>query len=270
MTHDATTRLGVARLHLLPFLIALAVCWGAPNAVDASGPGDAPDLSGSWAKKVVMTSVSDPPVVGEVTSKTITYLRYDIAQDDRNLQVDPETCDVSIRSDGSTVDTVLPEAFVDALPDRRRSGRLLETGETPVLAFDRHYTVLGAQLREPTEERLPDSPDDSRVIDADGDGHPGVTVRVEGMVEGSIYVVQRAWDQYRASVRDTQRIVGEVDWKVDQNVLDANSAFLQSQPPTEARPDHPDSHFEMVRIGSDVECSEILERRDDLFDGPRD
>jgi len=267
MTHDTVAPRRFVRRSAT--LIALAFVWAAPGSAAASSPDDPPDLSGTWAKKVVMTSVSDPPVVGEVTSRTVTYLRYEISQAGPNLQIDSETCDVSIRSDSSTVDTILPDAFVRALPNRARSAKLLDAGGSPVLVFDRRYAILGSRLREPTEERLPDSPDDSRVVDADDDGHPGVTVRIDGMVEGEIYVAQRAWDEYRARVHDTRRIVGRVHWKNEQVVLDANSAFLQTQPPTEARPDHPDSYFEMVRISSQLDCSEIPERAGELFEGPR-
>ena len=39
-----------------------------------------PSLQGRWAKKVVMTAVSDPPIVGKVTSRTVTLLRVDLSQ----------------------------------------------------------------------------------------------------------------------------------------------------------------------------------------------
>lgn len=249
-----------------PLLVMWAVVAVEPRSAHTASPPDPPDLQGTWAQKIVMTSLSDPPVIGEVTSRTITYALYEVTQERRDLEVRTETCDVKLRNESSMMSTLLPDRFVRALPDEERSARIADTDDGPVLEFERSYTVLGARLREPRSETLPSSPDDPRVIDDDGDNHPGVTIQVEGIVDGALRVVQRAWDRYRAPVESTSRVAGTVEWRVDQHVVDATSVFLQGQPPTRPHPDESKSHFEMVRVSSDFDCSEVLDRRNDLFD----
>ena len=41
-----------------------------------------------------------------------------------------------------------------------------------------------------TATPLPGEADDPRVVDADSDGNPGVTVQVRGLIDGEVYMVQ--------------------------------------------------------------------------------
>lgn len=219
---------------------------------------DIPDMTGTWALKTVMTALSDPPVVGQVTNRTITYLKVTIDQDGTDLALNTEVCDVKMTSDFKRIRTVIPQAFVEALPDARRTGRLRRQGDQWGLEVDKHLSVLGANLRQPSDEYLPTEPDDPRVVDADEDGHPGVTVRVEGMVNGELYLVQRGWEQFTGTLQEGgDRVSGLVAWNSEQKVLDSNSMFLGKQPPTEPHPDENESTFDMVRIDTPATCKEL-------------
>lgn len=228
------------------------------------GPGEAtadagiPDLSGTWAQKIVLSSVSDPPVVGTVKSTTTTYLLYEIRQRDREVEIERTICDVQMESDSSMVEPELPNLFVDALPEEDRAGRIDREGGSAVLVVERSESVLGADLRAPISERLPTSAEDSRVTDVDGDGEPGATVRIRGIVSGEIYVVQRAWNRFRGRLDSTGRIAGRVEWQLDQEVVGSSSIFLRNQPPTRPHPDGAKSYFEMVRVDSGATCSELM------------
>jgi len=237
----------------------------AARPAESSGASDPPDLSGKWAQKVVMTSLSEPPIIGTVTTWTTTYMYWEIRQQGRALELQPETCDVSVREDSSMVTTRLPDRFAEALPDRPRRGRITEEDGTTLLTIERSDRVLGARVREPRSETLPDSTDDARLVDADGDGHPGVTIEVEGIIDGSLYIVQRAWDRYRGRIESSSRIEGTIEWAMEQRVVDSTSVFLNSQPPTRPHPDASEQSFEMVRVDSDLDCRELLERADELF-----
>jgi hypothetical protein len=235
---------------------------GAPASPASSSEGvrrskAVPDVDGWWAQKMVLTAVSDPPFVGEVTNETINYLLVRVDQQGRDLTLYNQVCDVDIDSSFTKVRTIIPDAFAEALPDSQRSGELVRRDGRWRVQVDRLLSVVGAQLREPTSERLPTSTDDPRVVDADEDGNPGLTVKIRGMVNGELYVVQRGWDTYSGLVASRERIRGDVRWSTEQTVLGSNNMFLRSQPPTEPH-DNPDrSFFEMIRLDGTPSCDDV-------------
>lgn len=257
--HSPGPTAGVGLLCLL--LVALPT-----TAVADSSP---PDLSGRWAQKMVVTGVSDAPVIGSVTSKTRSLLIVDIDHEsDTRLSLHTRVCDIEMTNDTSMVDLVAPRAFVDAVPDERRPGRLeVDDSGAPRLVVPKHVAVVGAKFRDPEAEKLPDDRSHPAVRDTDGDGKPGVTIRVEGVVSGAIYVVQRSWDAWRGTVDEPshRRVEGTVRWDIEQSVLGSTSMFLNSQPSTRPHPDRSKNWFELVRVDSDTTCDGVLERRDDLF-----
>ena len=223
-----------------------------------------PDVEGWWAQKMVLTAVSDPPFVGEVINETINYVLIRIAQEGRQLTLHSRVCDVDIDSNFTRVRTIIPSAFAEALPDSERSAELVRDDGRWRVEVDRLLSVVGAQLREPTSERLPTSADDPRVVDADEDGHPGLTVKIRGMVDGKIYVVQRGWDAYAGAVQNGDRIQGDVRWSTEQTVVGSNNIFLRSQPPTEPHENPERSFFEMVRLDDAPSCEDVTSG---LFNG---
>ena len=236
---------------------------GSHSPMDASE--SPPELAGTWAQKLVQTAVTDVPVVGESTTKTITYLRVELDQSGETFELDSRVCDVVIRSDVDMFETIVPEAFVEALPQSNRKGRLMHEDGEIRFQVERRLEIRGAQLRSPEHEYLPEEASDSRVVDPDNDGHPGLTLRVDGVVSGEIYVVQRGWDRYTGRVVSEDRMTGQVEWDSEQNVLDSTSLFIGDQPPTRPHPDDDQSHVEFVRIDEGTSCSEIASNREELF-----
>lgn len=224
-----------------------------------------PDLEGVWAQKLVQTAITDVPVFGESTTETITYLRVELDQSGRNFELQSRVCEMDIRSDVDVFETIVPRAFVDALPDTKRQGRLLRDGEDVQFRVERHVEVRGARLRSPEHEYLPDSPSDARVVDADDDGHPGLTLRIDGVVSGDIYIVQRGWDRYLGNVVSNRRMTGRVEWNSEQNVLDSTSIFLGDQPPTRPHPKAERNRVEFVRLDAGADCEDVVSKRGELF-----
>lgn len=227
-----------------------------PGRLSADEPDDLPDLSGVWSKKVVTTSVSRVPVVGKVTTETTTLQRVDVEQDGASIVMVNRVCDIDIESSVSAVRTIIPDTFVEAIGETRREARLTRRDDGVWLAAPKNHQILGARLRAPDSEHLPDQPDDARVRDEDNDGHPGVTVRVEGMISGELYVVHRGWDQFEGPV-DGSSIRGEVTWGQDQSVLDSSSIFLKKTPETNPHPDSSRSTFEMRRLDQTQSCDTL-------------
>ena len=88
--------------------------------------------------------------------------------------------------------------------------------------------LWGLELKEPFTESLPDSPDDPRVTDQDGDGHPGVTLILgDGVCE--IYVVQRTVSVYQGEFQGPVLAAGPFQSLVEQILLDGNQPLCQSE-----------------------------------------
>jgi hypothetical protein len=189
-----------------------------------------------------------------------------IAQDQQGaLTLKSTVCDISIKSDFDGIRTVIPDRFIAALSETTRVGKITQSTLGPMLSVAPHTEVVGASLRQPETERLPTRPDDFRVTDPDKDGRPGITIRIEGLVDGDIYVVQRGRDAYAGRFVSDDRVRGTVQWSAEQVVLDSTSIFLGDPPPTRPHNDPSRSSFEMVRLDDAATCSKIASGKATIF-----
>ncbi|MFB6262444.1 MAG: hypothetical protein ABEL76_02290 [Bradymonadaceae bacterium] len=227
---------------------------------------ETPNLTGHWAQKIVLTSVSDVPVLGRIETRTVSYLRVDIEQQETRLKWNAETCDATLRAGVGAIRTVLPDAFVRAIRTPTRRGRVTRRGGGWQLIVAPRTTVLGATLDATESAPLPTSPTDEAVVDADDDGEPGVTIRLKGLIRARLFVVQRSTDAYRASIDSADRLSGRVDWHADRRLLRSTSPFIGDGPPSRPHPDPDRSWFELVRLERPIDCSRLLSRRSELFE----
>jgi hypothetical protein len=94
------------------------------------------------------------------------------------------------------------------------------------LNFTPSVEVAGAVI-DPAVETLPTSATDPRVIDEDGDGHPGITVTLSGsLVSGSLYSAQEQTTSALAIAVAPDRVEGVLTFFSTQNVLGSNPASL--------------------------------------------
>lgn len=224
-----------------------------------------PDLRGNWAQRVVTTAVSEVPIVGKVVTRTISVQRVEITQKGRDLEMTTEVCDIRVNSSVDVVETHIPDRFVAAMGTVKRPAKLVERDGVFELVVPKKLELIGVELREPTSEYLPTDPDDPRVIDQDKDGHPGVTVKVSGLIDGSLYIVHRGWDRLVGTFDGSDRIAGPVKWDLEQKVLDSTSVFLGDPPKSKAHPNPNKSHFGMRRVADKSDCKSIMSQRATLF-----
>lgn len=245
--------------HAIAFGIAtLLLC--AEARAQVSTP--TPTMQGTWAQRIVTTSVSKLPVVGNVENSSYFYAITELAQNGEALTLTTTPCWVRMDSEIPRVKTVIPSAMVEAMGPRVRRGTI----EGSTVHFPSSVDVLGARLENEWRGTLPDDPSDARVFDEDGDGHPGVTVRLFGPVDGSIYVAQRSWNELRGKIADDgQSVRGEVRWSTEQHVLGSTSFWLSSSPSVEPR--LRDSHFELRKVSERTSCADLKQSYRTLFDG---
>ncbi len=240
-----------------------------PSSLSADDASGTPDPTGYWAQKTVMTGISKVPVVGKVTSTTKTYQlvritrKHDGSDDgdqSTDFQLSANVCKLNLSNNSSLVHPEIPESFIQSLETSVRGGRLMTYGSHYWLQMPKHTQIIGADLRQPGDENLPDDPDDPRVRDQDNDGHPGMTVRIRGIASGELYLVQRGRNAWRARFQSADHIRGCIDWSQTQSVLDSSNFLLGDGPTTTEHPDESRSTLTMHRLSdADPSCSDALD-----------
>lgn len=242
-----------------PLSVALlaALCIGAQSP---------PDLQGRWARLEVTTALSRVPMLGDVTSETRAISIVDVTEREGTLVVDERICDLENDSLGGAVQARFPKAFLKAVSGNRNTARIERTTEGLRYFEARPTRVKGANLADPEADPLPKRSDDPRVHDMDGDGQPGLTVKVQGLVDGEIYVVQRDASRLQGKVRPNGRqIQGIVRWRAEQEVVGASRSMLESNPDNRPHPEAQRSFFRMLRVPDSAGCEDVRRRRRALF-----
>ncbi len=221
-----------------------------------AGNAASPDLTGTWAQVVVHRSLSAIPVVGDVASETTTRLLVTLSQQGDEVRASAKVC--GMRIEGSKlVRTSIPPALLRAMPEQRWQSKVSATEGRLALAPWARWDVLGARLQEPSRDALPTEANDARVFDQDGDGKPGVTVAVRGMIDGEIFVTQKGWSELRPDRVTADSISGSVRWRQTQTILGASSRFLSSGPETRPDPKPEANWFSARRVEAGASCAEV-------------
>jgi hypothetical protein len=221
------------------------------------------DVSGKWAYLEVQSSVVQAPGYAEPFSNlTISLMLLDQTQAGTDVTGQGSFCDRYTYCPKAP--TALPDAFIQALPNLSYQGSYGADGS---FGFGPVYWVQGATLADPTDSSsLPTSPDDPRVVDADQDGMPGVTLVLVSPVAGKIYVVQ--WSRLKPHGMSvaSDRIQGLLDYDAREVVLASDPALIQQMSPTtsvDLETCH--STFQMVRVPADMDCPTLKAQELTLF-----
>lgn len=236
-----------------------------PDADGGEEPVDVPQLAGTWANAQVNGSLLNVPMVGVKANRIVSLVLVQMTQNAKTLQVRETVCDIQNETDTSLVTTIIPQAFIESMPVEEKETRLVWTGTAWSYEQGQHWALQGVHLDDIVQDPLPTDPADPRVFDQDLDGHPGLTVRVTGMINGDIYVIQRGWNAMLSREFATDRIYGYLTWGNEQVVLDATNEILKNPIESTVDPDPAKSWFEFVRVAPDFTCAELVAQKDALF-----
>jgi len=220
---------------------------------------------GLYASRQIMTSSTKPgPRLGRIRVRTVALAIHRVRRDGDTVRASTRFCDVRQDRIGPA-GTVLDSAFVAALP-AWESVVTIEGSGPWLVHTDEFVAVVGADLEDPAGDPLPTDPQDARVTDPDGDGEPGVTVRVEGVVSGGVYVVQRIERALEGTLTVDGRITGTVIGSNQQAKLGASNFILRAFTPTfiaDTEPEH--NPFSWAPVGPDADCTQIVAAEVPLF-----
>jgi hypothetical protein len=245
----------------LGFLVSLSTLL---FAAGVAGAQDVPDVEGVWAQKLVTTGLSNAPIIGDVTSQTVSYQKFDIEQSGKNLEITETTCDVIINSEQNAIRTVIPDRFVESIKPVERRAELRKRDDGFYFFAPKTYKTFGVELDDKSA-KLPETASDPRVIDQDKDNNPGMTVQVEGVLSGELHMIQRSWDEYWGKVLASGQIAGRTTWDTDQIVLEKTGRIFGEVSPAKPHPNAKLSYFRMVRVPEGTSCAEIAKKGEELF-----
>lgn len=226
------------------------------NGSEVGGGDGAGTMAGTWLKLHVASSC----VLGQEQVSAAYYL------------VEIETEGVALREQRRLCGLEL-SPLLGFRPVASRA--VLESVEFPMvdhglvssLLPGAHYgssTVVGLwgiDLDDPIADPVPTDPDDEAVVDADGDGNPGVTMELEGS-GCERYMGQRQIVKFYGSLVAPNDVVGSSVRTTETVVYGASGAVCELAPDVRANDDH--SIFRMVRVdglGGSVQAGDDSEGR---------
>ncbi len=223
-------------------MIGLLALWtGGASAETGPALGE-----GRYVLELHSASRARVPVVGWTPSVTVSVVLVDLVRTANGWEQRQEVCDVRMESHKRRGETTIPDAFVASLPPKRYAVELTSSEDGLSYVADLGIDTLGY---DPTvAKELPRKPGDAGVLDTDGDGKPGVTVRVSVPLIGGadIYVVQRASMRLVGEVVADGMVKGRIEVDTfEQRTLAATNFMFKGSPDIEPVPE--ESWFVMRR-----------------------
>jgi hypothetical protein len=118
---------------------------------------------------------------------------------------------------------------------------------------------------------LSTDPDDPNLTDPDGDGNPGVTVKLTmgRLLDGELYITRREIYRDYLVLHADGNLYGHVEDESEQFVIGASLRILSQQSNPVQLPDPGMNPIILVRIDEEPDtCDELIARLDELFPEP--
>jgi hypothetical protein len=245
----------------------------APVAPTDAGPVDRPPASlvdalvGTWATRVRGTTVQSAPIIGMVrTSSSAFGLAVITRTPSGELAITERACRVTF--DRSTLgQTSLEDRAVQSVAPATAALRFVRVGAAWRWQRPARTLAVGWRPTTSAEEMLPGAASDPRVYDADGDGNPGVSVRIQsGIVNGFVYVVQAQrgaldgdWDASGAP-RAVNNPAGST-----QRTVGASVRLLETDLPSAVDTSAAANAVTLARLPTGADCAGLIAALPTLF-----
>ena len=215
------------------------------------------DPEGTWELELNIVTDATVPILGN--SPVLSH-RTNLATvkklDGRWVQ-HHTTCDVTAITERAIATPVIPDSFVEALPDKTYVLHLEEKEGQLHYAADLQVEVSGYDENQPTP--IPIDAADPRVFDHDEDGNPGVTVGLKAPLFGEVdvYMTQLAHTWLRGVVETADTIEGYADVQtLEQEIIGASNVLFVRK--TNLQVNLERSTFKMTRVEDGLSCEELL------------
>jgi hypothetical protein len=188
-----------------------------------------------------------------------------VERDGKLLQVD-RFVHASHKINQVGIESSFPDAAAEAIAPRVQEVRLYEEGGAWRVYRPESPVLLGV-AGDPSQP-LSRDPKSGLLLDPDGDGHPGVTVKltIGGIIRGRIYITRREVYRDFLALHADGRWIGHVEDLSEQFVVGANLSVLRQESHNRQVPDPGLNPVVLVRVPESVTTWRDLEAiRDSLF-----
>ena len=224
----------------------------------ALADSERPDLRGTWKLELMGTNEVELPVVGinRVRSHQIMLVQV---QGGQSLIQKHDVCSLQVDSDKAVIETIIPEPWIAALPDKEYPIQLEQAADGSW-----SYTADLLPLRigfDPavTDDALPTDIDSPGVVDWDGDGKPAATIYLDLSMFGHVelYLVQAANTLLEGAVVSKDSVQGSLLLpELRQRTIGGSNRLFVTNPRVTPYP--PESTFSMVRVAEGSTCADLL------------
>lgn len=205
--------------------------------------------------------------IAEMKTYVITYGISELALgDDGRLIAKDRYCHASHKSN-LPFKSEVPDSFTQAILPRTVEVQIRQAADGQLFMWRPETpTPIGVRLADPMQA-LPKHPRDAQAVDDDGDGKPGVTVRIKlyNHIPTELYIARREIFAYALTPQADGKLTGYVSDHSEQLVLGSPLVFLRSQRDPKQHPDLNLSPMMLVPIDASYDCQTLMESRDQLF-----
>ncbi len=219
-----------------------------------------PGWTGVYALEMETVTSATVPVVGETLATTTSLMLARIEPGDGGLVQRHHVCDIRIEGVTDLARTVLPPAFLQALPEVTYPVAFVPEGGGWRYEADMGRVAVGYDPAR-AGDAMPVSAGDAGIIDWDLDGSPGATVRVEVPLfrDADVYVVQRSHATLSGLIADDGTISGRAALvEFDQAVLGASHRLFTRAP--DIVPVAERGRFSLRPVPADTTCEGLIPR----------
>jgi hypothetical protein len=245
--------------------IAVAALALAPLSEAQARGGRMPDIRGTWAQVQVTTAKTELPVIGTLETTTTSLLITEIEREGTDYVLTEQVCQIDLTGGSDAVQTVISEAFARGVSGQKRTIKWFRDGDSLRYEQPKSWRASGVATKDASRVKLPTSPDDPRVRDSDEDGHPGLTVKIRGAVDGEIYVAERSWSVLTGKMNGRGELHGFIKWYSEQSVLEATSIFLSNPPESVPTASKRQNYFRMRKMAEGAGCADAQKLRKQLL-----
>lgn len=257
----------------LPLAVLLAACGSggsdaadpdvakATVAPDDGLPAGTEDLVGRWAHFDIVAYHGDP-----MSTAIVSTGFADLEMRDGELWNQMVFCHADTETD-QDLEVALSDAATQAITPVATPVEVTEVDGKLHVSRPATPTGIGIELEDPANDVLPTDPNDPRIIDADGDGNPGVTstVKITEDFGGEIYLARREIFAYDVTQETPDRLVGSITDSSEQLILGASDPAFETPAQWTQIDDPALNPVIWKRVADDMDCDGLAEQRDDLF-----
>ena len=172
------------------------------------------------------TRIQLPPFGDPAESLQTALVLHRVRHEAGKVLVETSACAIDEPAQNG-VQTVFPDALIQSLGSWTTQAQAWTRSDgSTVVDLLPATSVFGCTLAAPEVDALPTQADDPRLTDPDGDGHPGGTVQLQGLISGSIYVVQRNVEHLRGRALAPGQLDGVLLGHREQKVVGASEPVL--------------------------------------------